>query len=785
MATQTLIQLKYSTANSVPLTLQQSEPAYSFVSDKLFIGDGSGVVAIGGEFYTALLDANTASASPNTLAMRNAYGSIYFNDVTANTINSNTTMYAGLQDALPLPGATNPVIGAGGNANSYLQSYVRNINSGELASADMVAYPDNGSDVSGWVDMGITSSTYADPNYAVMKPNEGYIQMSAPSGSGTSGNLVFATDSTGTYNDIVFSTGGFTGVHPPIAHFRSGQGLVIDATTESFGNSTGALVVMGGASIGDSLQALTLWDANNRVLTSSTQTSGPGISISSATTTGPAAAATINNTGVISLTANTTDVTAHASTGNIVFGLADTAVSPGTYGGAGQIPTIIVDSKGRLTFAGNNTVATSFNIAGNTGTPDVVNTGETLTVIGDTTGITTEITDNKITISTDNTVLRSNTSSVGSQTISSDLTITGNLTLIQTNIQSFNIASSTVTTGDSLLKLAANNTIADTLDIGFYGQSYTGAGLGYHGLIREGSTGVNPGTFYLFKDLATDPTANVVNYVGLNTADLHVGNVISTSTYSTSGSVSTGQYTGTYSDGIVLDYDSGLGVGRISVGSTDGIALHNNFGPANNTLLAINGAGEITTGNWTATAITVEYGGTGRTAVSNNNLLYGSTTDVLNVVAEGTASQTLIVDTTGAPVWGALNVSSSYAVTGVLPATHGGTDQSSYTVGDILYASGTTALSKLIAGAANYSLVSNGAGVAPTYQQVSLTSGVSGTLPVTSGGTNSSSFNVNGVVISGATSTSALTSVTGSAYQVLQLNASGIPVFSGLNGGTF
>lgn len=55
---------------------------------------------------------------------------------------------------------------------------------------------------------------------------------------------------------------------------------------------------------------------------------------------------------------------------------------------------------------------------------------------------------------------------------------------------------------------------------------------------------------------------------------------------------------------------------------------------------------------------------------------------------------------------------------GTLAALGGGTGQSSYTIGDILYASGTTALSKLAASTSGYALVSNGAGIAPSWQSV-------------------------------------------------------------------
>lgn len=70
-------------------------------------------------------------------------------------------------------------------------------------------------------------------------------------------------------------------------------------------------------------------------------------------------------------------------------------------------------------------------------------------------------------------------------------------------------------------------------------------------------------------------------------------------------------------------------------------------------------------------------------------------------------------------------------VTGVVAAANGGTGQSSYAVGDIVYASTTTALSKLADVATGNALISGGVGVAPSYGKIGLTTHVSGNLPVT------------------------------------------------------
>ena len=109
-----------------------------------------------------------------------------------------------------LGGTTNPIVGITGGSTNYIQGYIYNSTNGTSSSADIVAYPNNGTDAHGWVDMGITSQTYADTTYTVTGPNEAYLFGSAPSGAGKTGNLVYATDSTGSANAHQFYVGGFT-----------------------------------------------------------------------------------------------------------------------------------------------------------------------------------------------------------------------------------------------------------------------------------------------------------------------------------------------------------------------------------------------------------------------------------------------------------------------------------------------------------------------------------------------------------------------------------------------
>lgn len=130
-------------------------------------------------------------------------------------------------------------------------------------------------------------------------------------------------------------------------------------------------------------------------------------------------------------------------------------------------------------------------------------------------------------------------------------------------------------------------------------------------------------------------------------------------------------------------------------------------------------------------------GGTGLTSYTAGDMLYYASGTALSKLAIG-ASGYYISSTGTAPQWTApaaltktddtnvtltLGGSASTALlnaasltlgwTGQLAATRGGTGYGSYTAGDILYASSTTALSKLAIGTNTYILTSNGS--APTW----------------------------------------------------------------------
>ena len=95
-------------------------------------------------------------------------------------------------------------------------------------------------------------------------------------------------------------------------------------------------------------------------------------------------------------------------------------------------------------------------------------------------------------------------------------------------------------------------------------------------------------------------------------------------------------------------------------------------------------------------------------------------------------------------------------VSGTLAATSGGTGLTTYTTGDIVYASATNTLNKLAGVATGNTIISGGVGTAPSYGKVGLTTHVSGTLPVANGGTGVTTSTGTGAVVLGTAPTLSL-----------------------------
>lgn len=138
------------------------------------------------------------------------------------------------------------------------------------------------------------------------------------------------------------------------------------------------------------------------------------------------------------------------------------------------------------------------------------------------------------TLSSGNTTVTGFANVTGSLQVGGVLTVAGNLVI---NGTTTTINTSSINVTDSLLYLATNNEISDTLDIGFGAHYNNGAGAnGHTGLVRSATTK----KYYLFQnyqpELYSNNNIDFANTgTGIQMADLVVGNLVANSTLTVIG----------------------------------------------------------------------------------------------------------------------------------------------------------------------------------------------------------------------------------------------------------
>ena len=168
----TVIQLKYSNVTGTPPSLNLAEPAYSNVSNKLWIDDGTAVVAIGGKYYTGLIDAATSSATQNTIVRRDTSGNFAANTITVNTIQANTSVIQNGYNLYEFANAAftqaNTAFIAGGTiAGGYANSAYLHANSAYVSQNTTGVYANAAYTTANVADQrAVTSGSYANSAFA-------------------------------------------------------------------------------------------------------------------------------------------------------------------------------------------------------------------------------------------------------------------------------------------------------------------------------------------------------------------------------------------------------------------------------------------------------------------------------------------------------------------------------------------------------------------------------------------------------------------------------------------
>jgi hypothetical protein len=178
-------------------------------------------------------------------------------------------------------------------------------------------------------------------------------------------------------------------------------------------------------------------------------------------------------------------------------------------------------------------------------------------------------------------------------------------------------------------------------------------------------------------------------------------------------------------------------------------------------------AGAITTGTLACSHLPAL---TGDVTTSACAATLANTAVTPSTYGDGTHSVTIAIDSKGR-----ITAASQTSITpgGTTGVANGGTGITSYAIGDLLYATASTTLSKLADVAPGSAVISGGIGIAPSWGKIGLTTHVSGILPIANGGTALSTAPSNGQLLIGNGSAYALATLTGTANQITVTNGAG------------
>ena len=225
--------------------------------------------------------------------------------------------------------------------------------------------------------------------------------------------------------------------------------------------------------------AVTLADANNDAGTYGSATAIPIITINAKGQVTDISTATISSSFFVAAdagqeifsTGNTltvaggiglsTTVTDDSSQTVVTVNLDNTTVIAGSYGSSSKIATFTVDAQGRITTAGEQNIATTLSIVGNSGADTVSLITDSLTFTG-TAPIVTAVTDNTVTIS----AADATTTTKGVASFSTDnfAVAAGVVTIKDGGIANAELANAAVTFGTTTVTLGSTSLILEGLD---------------------------------------------------------------------------------------------------------------------------------------------------------------------------------------------------------------------------------------------------------------------------------------------------------------------------------
>lgn len=613
-----------------------------------------------------------------------------------------------------------------GNVDSFQQLYIQNQYNGVDASSDIVAYNNLGDGTNYFIDMGMAGSTYSSMSYPIFSANSAYLYNTGlTTGTGAAGETSELLIGTGTLNsDLVLFTGGVDTTNEAVRISGADQtievqkGVTLNETLDVTGAATFGGTVLLDANPTTALQAATKQYVDNQV------TAGLHIhepvrveTTGNLTATYVQGGTTFNITDITSTTTVTTSVN-HGLVVNDQIWLTTTAGNGLSINTAYFVFSTPALNQLTLSLTFDGTQITGLtNAAGLTyATRANSGVGATLTNAGTQVALTVD----GIALSVANRVM----------------------VRLQTNGAENGVYVVTTVGSGSTNWVLTRSTDANMVNPG----DPNGLGTGDYFFTQEGV--LNAGDSHV---LTTEPNTMIIGYTTLTYTQFsgsvdYVGGTnidVTGQTISLTGTVAAtngGTGTNTVTTGDLL-YGSGTNAwSKLGLGSAY-------------QTLSVNGSGTQVEWNAvnlsSAVAVTgtlgATYGGTGQTTYATGDMLYSSATNTISKLSGNTSTTKQYLSQTGtgsvsaAPSWATISAADIGA--GTLSAVRGGTGQSSYSIGDILYADTTTSLARLADVATGNALISGGLNVAPSWGKIALASAVSGTLGIANGGTGQTTAN--------------------------------------------
>ena len=255
--------------------------------------------------------------------------------ITANTVYGNTGFFnefvhVGYANATVEYG--NASVQADTNVDNFSQIAQQNHFQGANASADFVAVANNGDESNFYIDMGINSNVYNNADYAVTKPNDGYLYVNG-------GNLVIGTQTAGKVINL------FTGGTSNAQNFI--RGTISDTGLSMVGNVTANNFIGNAISTTNGISAAGNITGNNI------------LSLNTVSAQGNVIAQNVN-TGIVSATGNITSGNIRTAgsitaTGNITAGnlITATTVIDGGVSTSGNVTGANILTSGTISALGN------------------------------------------------------------------------------------------------------------------------------------------------------------------------------------------------------------------------------------------------------------------------------------------------------------------------------------------------------------------------------------------------------------------------------------------------